>query len=108
MHIFPSVNRATRLVVTWQWKHQPLKQQTTEYAAALLGGHAQGSLQAALRRRGWATYVEACCKGDGFSENDSYTLFQVCTLYITLLCSMLSATRTLTCHVRSGGAGSHL
>lgn len=100
LHICPAVGSTARLVVTWQWRRHPLKQKTAEYAAALLGGQAQGSLRAALRRRGWATAVEAYCEGDGFSDNDSYTLFQVCTRYLpSILCSMLSVASSLTCYL---------
>ena len=99
MHICPAVGSTARLVVTWQWRRHPLKQKTAEYAA-LLGGQAQGSLRAALRRREWATAVEAYCEGDGFSDNDSYTLFQVCAVHLpSVLCSMLSVARLPTYHV---------
>lgn len=80
LHVCPAVGSIGRLVVTWQWSRDhrgSLEQQTGAYAAALLAGQADGSLRAALRRRGWATAVEAYCEGDGFSDNDSYSLFQV-------------------------------
>jgi secreted Zn-dependent insulinase-like peptidase len=80
LHICPAVGSTGRLAVTWQWSREQrgtLQHQTAAYTAALLTGQAEGSLRAALRRRGWATAVEAYCEGDGFSNNASYTLFQV-------------------------------
>jgi secreted Zn-dependent insulinase-like peptidase len=80
LHVCPAVGSIARLVVTWQWSREhrgPTDQQTASYVAALLAGQGAGSLRTALRNCGWATAVDAHCNGDGFTDNDSYTLFQV-------------------------------
>ena len=54
----------------------------TEYVAEQLGHEATGSVLSFLKKRGWATSLEAGCSWDGYERTSAGFLFQ-CKLILT-------------------------
>lgn len=96
LHVAPAVSSSC-LTVTWQWPRAgcpdrpppnsgaaaaspPVAavelRQLAEYLERVLQWEGPGSLSAALKRRGWASQVEAYCDENAFSRNAAYWLFQ--------------------------------
>lgn len=95
LHAAPGLSSSC-LMLTWQWPRAGCPdrpdggaggaaspsdalelRQLADYLSYVLQWEGDGSLVAALKRRGWAAQVEAYCDECSFTRNDAFWLFQV-------------------------------